>query len=115
MNIAEILTQAKSLIDTPDKWIKGKFAAQGPYGYELPFDDDAATCFCALGAATRAMGETDAYNDATMALYYALPAGYSMVSIFNDDEDTTHADVMALFDRAIAKATLNASRDGERA
>lgn len=32
-----------------------------------------------------------------------LPSGFDYVSVFNDSPSTTHADVLALFDRAIAE------------
>jgi hypothetical protein len=45
-------------------------------------------------------------GEARLALVAVLPVGFgsTLISEFNDDPDTTHADVLALFDRAIAAA-----------
>lgn len=81
--VKENLIAAKALIDTPEKWIKGELSKNG--------------CYCALGAVQRASN----YNVRTKdALYDALPDVGIMT--FNDDPNTTHSDIMALFDRAIA-------------
>jgi hypothetical protein len=90
--VKENLIAAKALIDTPEKWIKGSFHKAG--------------CFCAVGAlgmASNGNPENWGYDERE-ALLRALPVdavAYS-VALFNDDPDTTHADIMALFDRAIA-------------
>lgn len=88
--VRENLIAAKALIDTPDKWIKDRFADGG--------------CFCAAGALKYGSGfeagevwESAEYK----ALLAQVPGGRPLPS-FNDDPNTTHADIMALFDRAIA-------------
>lgn len=102
MSVREDLIAAKALIDTPEKWIKGQYA-----------DHD---CLCALGAARmaffgslsghnrRADGWSGDHNPVAMALDNALIDKWAAESVehFNDHPDTTHADIMALFDRAIA-------------
>lgn len=85
--VKENLIAAKALIDTPDKWIKHAFERDG--------------CFCAVGAVrTVQKAETGRALD---ALYEAADelCGRGVMR-FNDAENTTHADIMALFDRAIA-------------
>lgn len=97
-NIAQVLRDARALIDTPDKWTKGKFENGG--------------CYCALGAVAKVcgfdprnawLGEMDAVH---RALDASLPFGFEATPDFNDHRNTTHADVMALFDRAIAAAEV---------
>lgn len=104
------LIAAKALIDTPEKW------CQGLDGYT----SNEAVPLCAHGACFRRAVLAD--NDAVeYALRSALRAALPLVSAnvratrtredfgtvpeFNDHPATTHADVMALFDRAIASAS----------
>lgn len=92
MSLADELRAAKALIDTPEKWIKGEYARNG--------------CFCALGAAFEAAGWEGwkLGSDIEGALDAELPDGFDSVPQFNDHPATTHADIMSLFDRAIAAA-----------
>lgn len=93
MTLANDLRAARALIDTPEKWGKGS-------GLEPPDEPK----FCALSAAHKAnRGNWDAVGDALQA---ALPDDWKgwFIFDFNDHPDTTHADMMALFDRAIAAA-----------
>jgi sugar phosphate isomerase/epimerase len=74
---------------------------------------------CALGAIETARGvpklprrnTTIIMGDAVDALERALPAGYRSVPVFNDDPHTTKADVLALFDRAIAAEAVKVTAD----
>lgn len=91
-SVKENLIAARALIDTPEKWGKGSFRAVDG-------------CLCAVGAlgvATTGNAHdwsASAYN----ALYDALPeTAYAGVPSYNDNPNTTHAEIMALFDRAIA-------------
>lgn len=94
MGVREDLVAAKALIDTPRKWRKGDY-------------DRGGRC-CAVGAVVRVVGGeiSDAeYSSAALALEAALlPEQGKKVFLFNDNPTTTHADIMALFDRAIAAA-----------
>lgn len=89
--VKENLIAAKALIDTPEKW--GKEAYSPKPG-----------CFCALGAIA-AVHESDPEQYIFVedrALCAALGvARTAQVAEFNDDPATTHADIMALFQRAI--------------
>lgn len=98
--VKENLIAAKALIDTPEKWGKGAFEVS-------------PGCLCAFGAIARALDpdidfECDGVGISRedRALAQALPDGWmktvGMIDSFNDHPDTTHADIMALFDRAIA-------------
>lgn len=104
--LAKDLRAAKALIDTPDKWTKGVWARDAD-GADVSVDDvSAAVCFCSFGACKMAVGFDNCVDDMMLALGGAIPEGSAAVSTpsFNDHPDTTHADVMALFDRAIAAA-----------
>jgi hypothetical protein len=101
MSVKDDLIAAKSLIDTPEKWAKGTYETRNG-------------CMCALGACRRQVygnagggssedGElVGDMNPLATALLDALPNGETSVSAYNDRKLTTHADIMALFDRAIA-------------
>jgi hypothetical protein len=92
-SIRDNLIAARALIDTPEKWHKGSMRHNG--------------CLCAMGAVADALRATG-YNGWIRDTYEfrelkrALPSGIGDVPVFNDLPTTTHADVLALFDRAIS-------------
>ena len=96
MGIREDLIAAKALIDTPRKWRRGGSIQNGRS--------------CAWNAVYDATRRHDRLCLAEVALAEAVPAerrqpsSQSTIIQFNDDPATTHADIMALFDRAISKA-----------
>lgn len=96
MTTKEVLIAAKALIDTPGKWCKGAYKSNdGRY--------------CAVGAADAVAPASTATRVVVYdALFDAMPRWYRsrkyIASKFNDARRTTHADVMAWFDRAIAAA-----------
>jgi len=97
-SVRDNLIAARALIDTPEKWVKGNYLRGG--------------CLCALGAARLACfgvvhgDDVDDRNPVAIALKQQLSAEWhGSVDDFNDDRDTTHADIMVLFDRAIAACT----------
>ena len=101
MALRDDLIAAKKLIEHPENWMQGDYTNW--YG-----------CLCALGACRLALygsverkgrAHNGDENPLAFALKESLPAGdWRTVDEFNDHPDTTHADVMALFDRAIAAA-----------
>ena len=92
-SVKENLIAARALIDTPEKWAKGPH----PDGGRM----------CALRAVERACGLTYAdgwrcpEGDALQSALEESGLG-RVVGEYNDDRRTTHADIMALFSRAIA-------------
>lgn len=108
MTTVEILKAARALISTPDKWVKGVYA-RNDKGVSVPDNDPAACAFCAVGAMRHAckIAEHELDTRASDPYFLAKRAvraqtNHGAVSDFNDDEETTHADVLAAFDRAIA-------------
>jgi hypothetical protein len=108
---AETLRKAKALIDDQGKWIRGGLACDS-HGHPCEPHNPDAVCFCALGALQAAIWHVDAdrniaYPAAIIALRDAgaLNAGFNVASTalthFNDSHG--HAEVMALFDVAIAQ------------
>jgi hypothetical protein len=105
-SLAGVLTHARDLIADPKKWTRDAYARTAK-GVITGIGDEDAECFCAQGAIQRAARLSKAVPayDATEAARKALPAKYSHIENFNDAHGTTHADVMAFFDSAIALAS----------
>lgn len=105
MNAAQILKDAKAHISDPAMWCKGQFFASAP-GKDLP-DLDPHTfpnCpSCAFGAVAYAAKAPRSKADEYLTRAAREWSNQSVVD-FNDDSETTHADIMTLFDRAIALA-----------
>lgn len=100
-SVKDNLIAAKTLIDTPEKWLKGALS------------DSQETCFCAMGALGHSGGfglVSSDENPEMASLIANIPSHFSKIGSkhrlaeFNDHPDTSHADIMALFDRAIMKA-----------
>lgn len=89
-----VLKAARHLIRRRWSWWGGR-----PLWYFVP-----GSRYCALtavNASARARGFRAAW--AQQRLAHNLPAGWDYVEKFNDHPTTTHADVLALYDRAIAE------------
>jgi hypothetical protein len=104
--VADILTDALALIESRYSWTKGDYFFVRKNGRK---------CFCANGAVEHAAYGTNrldgifkhrslAYR-AEKALEAHIPAGFGCVEAFNDDNRTTHRDVVDLFKRAIKAAS----------
>lgn len=95
--IRRYLKEAKTLIDSPEKWLKGVL------------HNDEMTAHCAVGALLVALGNNEhgGLTPCIQALEAQLPPeskdrwGYSNIVLFNNALETTHQDMMDLFDRAI--------------
>lgn len=90
MSTRDDLITAKALIDAPEKWCR--YVAWNTAGAR-----------CTMGACNVvSQGRNERLAFLESALQRCLPKTSSFISDFNDDQSTTHADIMALFDRAIA-------------
>lgn len=110
MKAWQLLTKAKELIQDPKNWIKGTLAANAK-GVHVAVGSRSACCFCALGALTRAAQRQSGLTkfragNVLSTAACELGAGASVTS-FNDRKRTTHADIMKLYDKAIALAMEN--------
>lgn len=102
-----VLKQARKLIAKPESWTQGDYRCQVGERNGKP-----VFAYCAMGAIEAAI-DTEAdrasgyklYDAATTMLSGGLPprVGHGIIT-FNDRSGRTHAQVLALFDRAIAKA-----------
>lgn len=97
MSLRDDLIAAKALIDTPEKWIKGSWEREG--------------CYCAAGALRKALNAPMMPSGLVDWAFWNYPAVVALdqltadgIANFNDAPRTTHADIMSLFDRAIASA-----------
>lgn len=107
MSILNVLIAARARISDRSEWCKGA-EARNAQGASVDPRSPAAVRWCATGALARE-GEYDpAFPAAVAAIAWAiadfLPAGRVFVSAYNDDDRTTHEDILALYDRAIARA-----------
>lgn len=104
MTAADILREGRKLIENPENWVQGSFG-QTKGGNRCYAVDPRANCWCAVGAISKVGEEVaeDEWQLAWVALDNASPCGCSIR--FNDHAKTTHADVLAMFDRAIATVT----------
>ena len=99
----DVLKLARSYIDTPRHWIKGSYA-QTLTGRTIGPCQPLAACFCSVGAILRAANELRTLPIAGLETIGGFIPTNQTLHWFNDDPATTHADVLALFDKAIAHA-----------
>lgn len=98
MTTSQILREARKLIEKPENWTQGAYARDKD-GNEVDVCDDAACCFCSMGAVALAAGGQQNGALARMELTKFTLAG---VAAFNDVY--SHAEVLSLFSKAIAAA-----------
>lgn len=129
----ELLIRAKELISDPDHWTKGAYVRDGVRSTLTHGDVDPEKCqMCSIGALIYAVGEKFKVGSRTIFSTTGLPVrayaalqqargllddclpertnpgalDLDTVALFNDSSYTTHADVMALFDCAIANSEV---------
>lgn len=105
MTPLEQLKAARELISDHDRWTKGE-SARNAEGRRVDADDAAAVCWCAEGALQKFQGleiwGSGAYQALRKAGQSSSAARPFSVWSFNDRIATSHADVLALYDKAIA-------------
>ncbi|KQS84277.1 hypothetical protein [Rhizobium sp. Leaf383] len=97
-NPLEILTQAQNLIRDPNHWTQGAYA-RNEHGHSLMIDDDGVTCFCSLGALRKA-ANSDLYPPGFSYLQAAARQLDDSPNLVDFNDEHTHAEVMALWDKA---------------
>jgi hypothetical protein len=126
MKVSEFLRRAKGVIDTPEKWVKGKFAVSAK-GNEVEPAGRAACAWCSIGAVrkkiqTLPMGTSFEANQTreTECLMTAFlidavgewcrrnpgngHPGKEVIEITRFNDDHTHEQVMEMWDIAIELA-----------
>lgn len=101
MNTLEVLIAARKVIEKPENWTQGVLA-KNRYGNAVYVYSEEAACFCSMGALYRAVDEDDCLKtniiDDVAAILSSIVQD-DTVAGFNDK--STHAEVLALFDKAI--------------
>lgn len=102
----EILQKARALISDPSRWFQGDYEAINEAG---------ETCYCALGALAFVQGKypTDdilGAEDLALAISDGIQTNGFWVARYNDD--MSHADVLKMFDSAIANLLAQRSIEG---
>jgi hypothetical protein len=105
MDTREVLQQARALISDPARWTQEEYArnADGIKAYVWHAD---ARAWCAIGAVRRVASDNDS---AVLAGQRALAQPIETVELESEEAVTnfndthTHAEVLALFDAAIAR------------
>lgn len=107
MNTVKILKDARALIADEKNWMRGEYFGTQSGGI-LCAGDPEADCFCSIGAIAHATKQQNIYDvEQSKAVKLLLNCiedeqTFYSVAAFNDAHE--HADVIALFDRAIARA-----------
>lgn len=104
MTTLEILKAARAKIANPENWTRGVYARTKDDECTNPNTADACK-FCVLGSLHSVTTGMSQFCEVTHELRQYIPEP-KMLSLFNDNESTTHADVLKLFDTAIERLTL---------
>ena len=104
-SVKELLIAARAKIEKPENWTTGWYAKTAT-GRQCNTDDPEAICFCSMGAIDAAAGidvylAQRAYYELQLVLERIIYPGFGIAE-FNDTH--THAQVLDMFDKAIANA-----------
>jgi hypothetical protein len=104
MDTLEVLQQARALISDPARWTQDAPARNADGQRVEPFKPE-AVCWCAWGALDRAVWDTGfvapGHGRALAHLIRELGLQAGQLGTFNDTH--IHAEVLALFDKAIQR------------
>ena len=100
MTPLQTLKAARDLISDPARWTQGWFA-KNERGLNVSEDHPDACCWCVLGAMKRVSSSSIGFHQAAAILRNRSMFRLFDLSEFNDTH--THAEVLALFDAAIAE------------
>ena len=100
-----VLSRARELIEDPVNWVQGPYAVDD-YGQPVDHDDPEACAWCALGAIWAVSDWEGVDYGAANDLLNKLPVvrRHCGIHMLNDEDDTTHDDILAVFDDAIELA-----------
>lgn len=100
--VIDLLKRARERISAPERWTKGGYAKDAK-GFSVAPDAPEAVCWCASGAVKAESPDGDELYDIRGALSLHISGITNGIPRFNDAPSTTHADILALFDRTIAE------------
>jgi len=123
MKTEDLLRKARKRIENKQNWCKGYAAVDKDGLFITPTGSPAAVSWCAMGAIRRESSvhygrmylgryrrytkENVAALKARKALVDVLPEKFVVLSRYNDHPETTHAEILELFDRAIEAEAAN--------
>lgn len=106
LTVLGLLERARELLSDVRRWTKGAYARNAQHEPCEP-QDDGACQYCLIGALALASGgglteeEQKVFGAAESALCALLPPRVGGLAQWNDYHARSHADVLALLDRAI--------------
>jgi len=103
MKTSEVLRAAREKIERPEAWTKGCGAVTASGAVVFPTSEFAAR-WCAVGSIDAVTDGDLRANVAARAALRALTMKYISTIFWNDAPERTHAEVLAVFDAAIADA-----------
>jgi hypothetical protein len=108
MKPKDVLIATKALLHSPAQWTQEAFA-RNKNGEVISANSPDATCWCLLGAMDKVLRDNNARPAVAEAERIVRNVirertGNYWIDGFNDSEFTTHADVLALLDKAIERA-----------
>ena len=115
VDVISHLSAMRNLLADEKRWTKSVSARNADGDIELP-TSPSAVCWCVVGASIRAHDDlrnaSQVADDALSLLDHVVmaPNGHGVVA-FNDAEETTHADVLAVICRASALVKEEAAND----
>lgn len=103
MTTRELLIATRALIERPGSWTKNSVARK-PGGSKTTATDPNAVKWCAFGALRKVFSGPDKPTWGEAYIFLCDAAGIDLVA-FNDAGVRTHSEVIAVFDRAIERAS----------
>lgn len=108
--VTQLLIEARKLIDSPDKWAKGAYARSAKGRATLVLSKK-AVCYCSEGA----LHKVDSFEPlkqfgflpvsaAAFSLLTASCPNNTNIVDYNDHPNTTHEEIMLVWDKAIEKS-----------
>lgn len=97
MTTKEVLIAARAKIAKPEQWTQGYYAKDAAGIEANPFSTEAA-CYCVLGVLHASAVGGFSFSNAVDAIRDQIDCA---ISTWNDNPSRTHAEVLAVFDRAI--------------
>lgn len=108
MNVRKILVAARALI--AKGWTQGCFA-RDENGRPTPFGGPKAVCFCMSGALSHVSALNGSQPNMKAIELLQAEIGHPWLAPWNDEKGRTQAEVLAVYDAAIAKFDGQAAAD----
>lgn len=102
----DALRSIRDLLSDPARWVRDAFSLTAD-GMKVSSHSPLACRWCLVGAIRKVCGQEDGALESRLAVYDALRgvavAGRDAEALARFNDSSTHADVLALLDAAIAK------------